>query len=222
MTADRHIDYETLAQAAMRGVVRTVLQRVAKTGLPGNHHFFIAFDTLAEGVTISKRLLEKYPAEMTIVLQHRFWDLHVSEERFEVKLSFDAIPERLVVPFSAIKVFYDPSVPYGLQFDDPNEDTRTEGSELEGRNLGRGANVKKRASRKTSAKTEARTTTLGEDAVPPAKPASAASAKRAPAAQKAETADAVDQGPKIRAVPTEQPADPAGAKVVSLDQFRKK
>ncbi|KAB2851754.1 MAG: hypothetical protein F9K44_00460 [Hyphomicrobiaceae bacterium] len=118
MTAERHIDYEALAQSAMRGMVRSVLASVAKSGLPGEHHFYIAFNTEAPGVVISKRLKEKYPEEMTVVLQHRFWDLTVTEERFEVKLTFDSIPERLSVPFSAIKVFFDPSVPYGLQFEE--------------------------------------------------------------------------------------------------------
>ena len=114
------IDYESLAQDAMRGVVRAVLARTVKNGLPGEHHFYISFDTQAPGVGLSKRLKEKYPEEMTIVLQHRFWDLSVSEERFEVKLTFDGIPERLVIPFAALKVFFDPSVRYGLQFESPN------------------------------------------------------------------------------------------------------
>jgi uncharacterized protein len=118
MTVEPHIDYEALAQAAMRAVVRTVLLRVAKSGLPGEHHFYIAFNTTALGVIISDRLREKYPEEMTVVLQHRFWDLAVTDERFEVNLTFDSIPERLVVPFAAVKVFFDPSVPYGLQFED--------------------------------------------------------------------------------------------------------
>lgn len=116
---DQTIDYESLAQDAMRGVVRAVLQRVLKHGLPGDHHFYIAFDTQAPGVTLSPRLKAKYPEEMTVVLQHRFWDLHVTNQRFEIKLTFDNIPERLVVPFKAIKVFFDPSVPYGLQFEEP-------------------------------------------------------------------------------------------------------
>lgn len=118
MTTAQHFDYEALAQEAMRGVVRAVLVKVGITGLVGDHHFYIAFNTQAPGVNISKRLREKYPLEMTIVLQHRFWDLEVSDERFEVKLTFDGIPERLVVPFQAVKVFYDPSVPYGLQFEE--------------------------------------------------------------------------------------------------------
>jgi hypothetical protein len=120
MTVESTIDYEGLAQEAMRGVVRKVLARTAKSGLVGDHHFYISFDTGAPGVSLSRRLKEKYPHEMTIVLQHRFWDLAVNEERFEVKLTFDGIPERLVVPFDAIKVFFDPSVRFGLQFEDPN------------------------------------------------------------------------------------------------------
>src|SRR6185503_20050941 len=119
MTAEREIDYEALVRSAMRGVVRTVLVRVAKSSsLPGEHHFYITFRTAAPGVSISKRLKEKYPDEMTIVLQHRFWGLIVKDDYFEVNLTFDSIPERLVVPFDAIKVFFDPSVPYGLQFED--------------------------------------------------------------------------------------------------------
>ncbi len=118
MPAEPTIDYEALAQDAMRGVVRTVLKEAAKSGLPGEHHFYISFDTGASGVVLSKRLKDKYPHEMTIVLQHRFWDLAVSDDGFEVKLTFDGIPERLVVPFAAIRVFFDPSVRYGLQFED--------------------------------------------------------------------------------------------------------
>ena len=118
MTDEPDIDYDALAQEAMRGVVRAVLTRVQKSGLPGNHHFYIAFDTRHPGVVLSKRLKSKYSDEMTIVLQHRFWELIVTDARFEVKLTFDGIPERLVIPFAAVKVFFDPSVPYGLQFDE--------------------------------------------------------------------------------------------------------
>lgn len=117
MSSEGTIDYEALTQEAMRGVVRRVLEEAGKDGLPGDHHFYISFDTLAPGVVLSKRLREKYAEEMTIVLQHRFWDLLVSEDRFEVKLTFDGIPERLVIPYRAIKVFFDPSVRYGLQFE---------------------------------------------------------------------------------------------------------
>lgn len=118
MTSGQHIDYDALALEALRGVVKACLAQVARTGLVGEHHFYIAFNTQAPGIGMSKRLKEKYPVEMTIVLQHRFWDLLVDDERFEVKLTFDGVPERLVVPFSAVKVFYDPSVPYVLQFEE--------------------------------------------------------------------------------------------------------
>lgn len=109
------IRYDILASEALRGIIRTVLQRVQKLRtLPGEHHFYITFDTTAPGTIISKRLKEQYPEEMTIVLQHRFWDLMVYDDRFEVKLSFNGIPERLIVPFAAIKSFVDPSVSFGF------------------------------------------------------------------------------------------------------------
>jgi hypothetical protein len=110
--AEDEIRYDLLTQDALRGVVRQVLARVQRDGLPGEHHLYIAFDTVAEGVSVSKRLKEQYPEEMTIVLQYQFWDLLVTNERFEVKLSFSNVPERLVVPFSAVKAFYDPSAQF--------------------------------------------------------------------------------------------------------------
>ena len=116
------IRYDVLAQEALRGVVRKVLTDVARDGLPGEHHFYIAFDTRAPGVRISQRLREQYPEEMTIVLQHQFWDLAVTEHTFEVGLSFGGVPERLLVPFSAIKGFFDPSVQFGLQFEVVHEE----------------------------------------------------------------------------------------------------
>ena len=115
--ATDHIRYDVLARDALRGVLRRVLADAAEHGLPGDHHFFITFLSTAEGVKISPRLLAQYPEEMTIILQHQFWDLVVTEDRFEVGLSFGGIPERLVVPFSAIKSFFDPSVQFGLQFE---------------------------------------------------------------------------------------------------------
>lgn len=111
------INYETLAREALRSVVKSVLNRVAKDGLPGDHHFYVSFHTTAPGVKISNRIRTQYPKEMTIVLQHQYWDLKVEDDYFEVRLSFSNIPELLVIPYSAIKVFFDPSVPYGLQFD---------------------------------------------------------------------------------------------------------
>ena len=115
--AEDHMRYDILAQEALRGVVRKVLAEVAKTGLPGEHHFFISFATRAPGVRLSEKLLGQYDKEMTIVIQNQYWDLKVSETGFEVGLSFDGIPETLVIPFSAVKGFFDPSVQFGLQFD---------------------------------------------------------------------------------------------------------
>jgi hypothetical protein len=112
--SDDKIHYDLLALEAMRGVIRAVLQRVVKRGLPGDHHFYISFDSQAPGVQISKRLRDQYPEEMTIVIQHQFWDLQVTDDRFEVKLSFNNMPERLVVPFAAIRRFQDPSVEFSL------------------------------------------------------------------------------------------------------------
>lgn len=216
MTDNAHFDYEALSNDALRGVVKTVLTRVAKTGLPGNHHFFIGFDTRAEGVHISKRLLEKYPSEMTIVLQHRFWDLTVLDDRFEVKLSFDAIPERLVVPFAAIKVFFDPSVPYGLQFAEQEGERAAPSDEPEQRQP-RGAGTtpapspaKKRTTRKPKADRQAEDDTATNEAP--------AALKRSSPRPAAEPADADMTAP---AKPAAIPAD-TDAKVVSLDQFRKK
>ena len=118
--ATDHIRYDVLARDALRGVLRRVLADAAEHGLPGEHHFFITFMSTAEGVKLSPRLLAQYPEEMTVILQHQFWDLVVTEDRFEVGLSFGGIPERLVVPFAAIKSFLDPSVQFGLQFE-PSE-----------------------------------------------------------------------------------------------------
>ena len=120
--ATDHIRYDVLARDALRGVLHSVLTDAAEHGLPGEHHFFITFLSTADGVKLSPRLLAQYPEEMTIILQHQFWDLVVTEDRFEVGLSFGGIPERLVVPFAAIKSFLDPSVQFGLQFE-PSEST---------------------------------------------------------------------------------------------------
>ncbi len=241
MTAEPKIDYEALAQDAMRGVVRDVLLRTAKNGLPGEHHFYISFDTEAPGIILSKRLKAKYPTEMTVVLQHRFWDLNVTDERFEVKLTFDGIPERLVVPFSAIKVFFDPSVRYGLQFDEPDfnaeavDDTMTSlehgvTTELRDGELGefrdeetaptvsRSSSPRKR--RSTRKKSDKRTVDAEADS---------AHSDASPQDTDHAAGDGSDNDP------AEQPADVhkddeveeakkqvGGAEIVSLDAFRKK
>jgi uncharacterized protein len=136
-----HIRYDILAQEALRGVIRKVLSEVAVTGyLPGEHHFFITFLTEAPGVRISTALKERYPEQMTIVVQHQFWDLKVTESQFEIGLSFSDKPEKLVVPFAAIRGFYDPSVNFELEFDtvldvaanDGGDDEDNERAELAG------------------------------------------------------------------------------------------
>lgn len=115
--AEDLIRYDILAQEALRGVMRKVLGEVAKAGLPGNHHFFITFMTNAPGVRVSSRLRERYPDQMTIVLQFQYWDLKVTDSGFEVGLSFSEVPEKLEVPFTAVRGFYDPSVNFELEFD---------------------------------------------------------------------------------------------------------
>lgn len=118
------IDYDAKVQDALRGVVRTILQETAEEGLKGDHHFYVAFKTQAEGVNIPASLVSRFPDEMTIVLQHKFWGLAVHEDRFEIGLSFNQKPEHLEIPFSAVVGFVDPSVQFALQFHD---ETNTEG-----------------------------------------------------------------------------------------------
>ena len=114
--AEDLIRYDILVQDALKGVVRKVLSEVARTGLPGEHHFFVGFATAAPGVRISSRLLAQYPEEMTIVLQHQYRDLIVTEHAIEVGLSFGGVSERLYVPFSALKSFIDPSIGFKIEF----------------------------------------------------------------------------------------------------------
>ncbi len=118
-----HIRYDILTQQALRGVVRSVLADSVK-GLRGDHHFYITFDTGAPGVRVPSRLREQYPQEMTIILQHQFWDLAVNEDAFEVGMSFGGVRERLRVPFDAIKKFIDPSVEFSIQFELSTEDEK--------------------------------------------------------------------------------------------------
>jgi hypothetical protein len=228
MTVESTIDYEGLAQEAMRGVVRQVLVRTAKSGLAGDHHFYISFDTEAPGASLSKRLKEKYPREMTIVLQHRFWDLLVSEDRFEVKLTFDGIPERLVVPFAAIKVFFDPSVRFGLQFEDPNAvvepgapggpiDSLTPRSSVArpARKATRGAKKLQSVDKQRDGLDQIGGNPEGDQ---PASPAADPVAANAPNQRSTSGED----GPGESSNDANPPAKPGGAEIVSLDKFRKK
>jgi hypothetical protein len=220
MTGQREIDYEHLVQDAMRGVVRSVLTRVAKAGLPGEHHFYIAFRTDAPGVGLSKRLKEKYPEEMTVVLQHRFWDLIVDESHFEVKLTFDSIPERVSVPFDAIKVFFDPSVPYGLQFEDfdatgaaADELAAPQGEGVSAKAAAKAA-VADKATDAPAARTEKRPRALR-------RPPSEKPAVPAPTASKVPAKSPAKSAPTLVKSSEPKPA-PGQTKVVSIDAFRKK
>lgn len=114
--AKNFMRYDLMVQKALQSVVREALSLAAKSGLPGEHHFYITFRTDHPGVEISPMLRSRYPQEMTIVLQHQFWDLEVSEEGFEIGLSFNRVSEHLRVPYAAIRSFFDPSVKFGLEF----------------------------------------------------------------------------------------------------------
>jgi hypothetical protein len=194
-----HIRYDILVQEALRGMVRNVLTEAAKGGLSGDHHFFITFDTVAEGVKLSDRLRERYPEEMTIVLQHQFWDLKVTDELFEVGLSFGGVAERLVVPLAAIKAFADPSVQFTLQFE-----TLVEAGEEADDEAESGEAVKpKTAAAKKEAKSH-------QDAKPQ-------EAAKEPA-RTSVPASPLPENPGAEASPDKS----GGAEVVRLDRFRKK
>ena len=120
------INYGRLMHRAMRGLIAEVLEQVAQEGLPGDHHFYIAFDTRHPGVDMHDSLMARYPEEMTIVMQDWFSDLAVMPDRFTVTLNFGNVPEPIVIPFEAIKTFVDPSVEFGLKFDGHDENTALE------------------------------------------------------------------------------------------------
>ena len=122
--ADNWLRYDRMVEQALRGVVRKALVEAGQRGLPGDHHFYITFHTDLPAVGIADWLRQQYPQEMTIVLQHQFWDLLVEEERFAVTLSFGGRHERLDIPFAAITAFADPSVKFGLQFEASEEELK--------------------------------------------------------------------------------------------------
>ncbi len=190
------IRYDVLAQEAFRGLVKKVLAEVAHAGLPGEHHFYIIFDTRAPGVRISARLKERYPDEMTIVIQHQYWELVVNETSFEIGLSFSGVPEKLVIPFASIRGFFDPSVEFAVQFPLVDESGNAADMPEEGplKAIGPATGEPKIAARPAAK-------------APAAKPAKPAEAAKAPEPVK----------------PDDKPADDAkGPTVVSLDAFRKK
>jgi hypothetical protein len=132
------LSYEKMVEDALRGVLRQALKITEKQGLPGSHHFYITFDTTHPGVKIPETLRAQHPNEMTIVLQHQFWDLHVTQESFEITLSFSGVSERLFIPFAAVTAFADPHAKFGLQFhvefeehSDADEDLEDDGDDVE-------------------------------------------------------------------------------------------
>jgi hypothetical protein len=161
------IRYDLLAQEALRGVVRRVLQDVVRTGVPGEHHFYISFNTEFPGVRISPRLREKYPEEMTVILQHQFWDLVVTDHGFEVGLSFSNVPEKLHVPFDSITGFFDPSVKFGLKFEPLNQpaEDRADKPAPAQREIPRGAGSEPQESPPTKKKADK--SSAKDDDVPP-------------------------------------------------------
>ena len=203
------IRYDLLVQDALKGVVRKVLID-AKDGLPGEHHFYISFKTDFPGVRLSNRLREKYPQEMTIVLQHQFWDLNVTEHTFEVGLSFSHIPERLLIPFDALIGFFDPSVQFGLRFDSQEED----GGDREAVSLAL-------APEKTVRVNGAEPVELKQPrkSLPPAERRPAADKTPAPAPRGQISEGAAVKAAKPETADTESSGS---ADVVSLDAFRKK
>ena len=127
----RSIDYGTLMHRAMRGLIQTVLADVAANGLPGAHHFFITFDTTYPGVELADWLRERYPTEMTVVIQHWYENLTVTEDGFGVTLNFGNNPEPMLIPFDAIRTFVDPSVEFGLRFETQESDSEDEEEDIE-------------------------------------------------------------------------------------------
>ncbi len=111
------LGYETMVQDALRGVARAALHRVATDGLPGDHHFYLTFRTAHPGVSIPDALRQRHPTDMTIVIQHKYWNLEVNDDSFSVTLTFNNMPSDLLVPFAALTAFADPSVQFGLQFE---------------------------------------------------------------------------------------------------------
>jgi hypothetical protein len=206
------IRYDLLVQEALKGVVRKVLIDAGKDGLSGEHHFYISFRTDFPGVRVSNRLREKYPQEMTIVLQHQFWDLGVTDHTFEVGLSFSGVPERLLVPFDALTGFFDPSVQFGLKFEveDQNEPSDTEQAPSQPI---RGAGSEPVELQPRKAPT-APVPVAAKNAAPKIAPKAAGDGDKA--------APKADKPAKPSKVKDKDDGEAPGAEVVSLDAFRKK
>jgi uncharacterized protein len=196
-----HIRYDLLTQDALRGIMRVVLTDAAVKGLPGDHHFFITFDTRVDGVRLSARLKASYPEEMTIVLQHQFWDLAVREDDFDVGLAFNGIPERLHIPFRAVKAFVDPSVQFGLQFAVDGQSAKRPHTAVE--------------THVEAVKPD------GEKAIP-AKPAQATQRLKPQSDKESGKGPVPRPAAPVGSTPAPADKDDGSAEVVSLDRFRKK
>ena len=205
------IRYDLLVQDALKGVMRKVLGDAAKDGLPGEHHFYISFRTDFPGVRVSPRLREKYPEDMTIVLQHQFWDLAVNEHSLEVGLSFSGVPERLFIPLDAVTGFFDPSVQFGLKFEIRGEAAEPAADTEETSAKGSSALVD--LPKKPSVPVTARTAPKL-----PIKQAKSESDRSTPKSERAERG----QKPVKMDADKDKADDAASAEVVSLDAFRKK
>jgi hypothetical protein len=206
MTGKDLIRYDLLVQDALKGVVRKILSDVAREGLLGEHYFYISFRTDFPGVRLSNRLREKYPRNITIVLQHQFWDLSVTEHGFEVGLSFSGVPERLLVPFDALIGFFDPTVEFGLKFEirgeEPEGVEETPAAPATGARVTRGA-----GSEPVEIQPKQSQTPLPE---------------RAPAAAEAQPEERPSRADRDTGEKPPIPGATPAAEIVSLDAFRKK
>jgi hypothetical protein len=203
--ATDHIRYDLLVQDAFRGIFRKVLTDAAALGLPGEHHFYITFKTHAPGVVLSDRLRAEYPEQMTIILQHQFWDLRVHDSGFEVGLSFRRVPEKLEIPFSAVTGFFDPSVNFGAEFtaeEDANEDEDADAAPA-------------------PQKSGPALATLAGSSAAPTKSESPRPAEAAEPAMKAGPRGSGSEPAVVAPASEEKPASDT-PKVVSIDAFRKK
>ncbi len=216
------IRYDLLVQEALKSVVRRVLIDASRDGLPGEHHFYISFRTDAPGVRLSQRMRDKYPEEMTIVLQHQFWDLGVTEHAFEVGLSFSGVPERLLIPFDAVVGFFDPSVQFGLKFELQGDAAATLEQIEAGSDVPRSreSDTARPPAPPTPLPSRARQQAAAEDGS--ASPGRAD--KPAPAKGKGAAKGAGTEPQEVIAetAARQGPVDGGGAQVVSLDAFRKK
>jgi len=204
-----------MMEGALIGIVREALEQVAEDGLPGAHHFYITFRTGDDGVEIDDFLRSRYPEEMTIVLQHQFWDLDVGEDRFSILLSFNDTPSKLVVPYAALTAFIDPSVKFGLQFDDKSAMARpsvetgatSNDSDVDQADLHRSgsptgavvAHIDTKSDAAWPAEDELSDLSVDDDAP-----------------------DTADTDKSKTADPDDDKARPESAEVVTLDQFRRK